>query len=94
MTTGGGLLGVGIAIAASPFMPLGPARLAEPSPGVEVNLAILGAGLAVTVLLPLLLLLPVAWRAARAAGGPLGVAEPATPARPSRLGWPWPRRAR
>ena len=86
VTTGGGLLGVGIAIAASPFMPLGPARLAEPSPGVEVNLAILGAGLAVTVLLPLLLLLPVAWRAARAACGPLGVAEPAAPARPSRLG--------
>jgi hypothetical protein len=86
VTTGGGLLGVGIAIAASPFMPLGPARLAEPSPGVEVNLAILGAGLAVTVLLPLLLLLPVAWRAASAAGGPLGVAEPAAPARPSRLG--------
>jgi hypothetical protein len=51
-----------------------------------VNLAILGAGLLVTVLLPLLLLLPATWRAASAAGGPLGVAEPAAPARPSRLG--------
>jgi hypothetical protein len=55
VTAGGGLLGVGLAIAASPLMPMGPARLAEPSPGVEVNLAVLGAGLAVTAVLPVLL---------------------------------------
>ncbi|HTT51978.1 MAG TPA: FtsX-like permease family protein [Streptosporangiaceae bacterium] len=73
VTMAGGLLGVGIAIAASPLMPIGLARLAEPSPGVEVNLAVLGAGLAATVLLPLLLVLPAIWRAARTAG-PHGVA--------------------
>ena len=94
MTTGGGLLGVGIAVAASPLMPLGPARLAEPSPGIEVNLAILGTGLAVIVLLPLLLLLPVAWRAAsrpRARS-----AWPSPRPKPGRRGWPrrWPRPAR
>ena len=85
VTAGGGLLGTGIAIAASPLMPIGPARLAEPSPGVEINLAVLGAGLAVTALAPLLLVLPTAWRAAGVAGGPLSVAEPAGPQRVSRL---------
>ena len=86
VTVGGGVLGVSLAIAASPLMPIGPARLAEPSPGVEVNLAVLGVGLAVTAVLPVLLVLPAAWRAARAASGPLGVAEPASPQHISRLG--------
>jgi FtsX-like permease family len=67
-------------------MPIGPARLAEPHPGVEVNVAILGTGFAVIALLPLALLAGAAWRAARAAGGPLGIAEPAQPGRRSRLG--------
>ncbi len=86
VTLGGGLLGAGLAIAASPLMPVGLARLAEPDPGVEVNLAILGAGLAVAALAPLLLVLPAAWRAASPAAGPPGAAGPAYPARPSRLG--------
>jgi MacB-like periplasmic core domain/FtsX-like permease family len=73
-------------VAASPLMPIGPARLAEPQPGVEVNLAILGAGFAAIALLPLLVLGPAAWRAAGRAQGPLGVAEPAAPARASRVG--------
>src|SRR6266496_5320358 len=47
VTTAGAAAAVGVAIAASPLMPIGPARAAEPSPGVEVNLAILGAGFAV-----------------------------------------------
>ena len=85
VTFAGALLGAVIAIAASPLMPIGPARIAEPSPGIEVNLAVLGAGLAATTLLPVLLLLPVAWRAAAAAQGPLGVAEPAAPWRAARL---------
>jgi hypothetical protein len=67
-------------------MPVGLARLAEPAPGIEVNLAILGAGLAVAVVAPLLLVSPAAWRAASRAAGPPGAAEPAYPARPSRLG--------
>ena len=86
VTVTGAIVAVAIAIAASPLMPIGPARLAEPHPGVEVNLAILGAGFAAIALLPLAVLIPPAWRAARQAQGPLGVAEP-TPrqSRPSRL---------
>jgi ABC-type antimicrobial peptide transport system permease subunit len=86
VTVTGAVVAVAIAIAASPLMPIGPARLAEPHPGVEVNLAILGAGFAAIALLPLAVLLPPAWRAARQAQGPLGMAEP-TPrqSRPSRL---------
>ena len=86
VTLAGGVIAVAVAIAASPLMPIGPARLAEPHPGVEVNLAILGAGFAAIALLPLALLAGAAWRAARAAGGPLGVAEPAQPGRRSRIG--------
>ncbi len=44
VTVTGAVIAVGIAIAASPLMPIGPARLAEPRPGIEVNLSILGAG--------------------------------------------------
>jgi ABC-type antimicrobial peptide transport system permease subunit len=86
VTVAGAVIAVGVAIAASPLMPIGPARLAEPAPGVEVNLAVLGAGLAVIAVLPLALLVPEAWRAAGRARGPLGVAEPAEPVRRSRLG--------
>ena len=86
VTVAGGVLSAAVAVAASPLMPIGPARLAEPHPGVEVNLAILGAGFAVIALLPLALLVGAAWRAARAAGGPLGIAEPAQTGRRSRLG--------
>jgi hypothetical protein len=86
VTAAAGLLATAIAIAASPLMPIGPARLAEPDPGVNVNLAILGTGCAAIIALPLLLLLPAAWRAAARVPGPLGVAEPDTPARASRLG--------
>src|SRR5580700_7836045 len=86
VTLAGAVIAVGVAIAASPLMPIGPARLAEPTPGVEVNLAILGVGFAVIAVLPLALLARAAWGAAGRARGPLGVAEPAEPARPSRLG--------
>jgi ABC-type antimicrobial peptide transport system permease subunit len=86
VTVTGAIVAIAIAIAASPLMPIGPARLAEPHPGVEVNLAILGAGFAVIALLPLAVLLPPARRAARQAQGPLGLAEPtARQSRPSRL---------
>src|SRR5580700_10892076 len=86
VTLAGAVIAVGVAIAASPLMPIGPARLAEPTPGVEVNLAVLGIGFAIIALLPLALLAGAAWRAARAAGGPLGVAEPVQPGRRSRIG--------
>ena len=85
VTVAGAVVAVAVAIAASPLMPIGPARLAEPAPGIEVNLAILGVGLVAIAALPLAVLVPEAWRAAGRARGPLGVAEPAA-ARPSRLG--------
>jgi hypothetical protein len=81
----GGAVAVGIAIAASPLMPIGPGRSAEPSPGVEVNLAILGAGFVLIAAAPLLVVLPAALRAVGRAQGALGLAEPAAPAQASRL---------
>ena len=70
------------------MMPIGPARAAEPSPGVEVNLAILSAGFILIAVAPLLVVLPGALRlrAAGRAQGALGLAEPVPPVRPSRLG--------
>jgi hypothetical protein len=67
-------------------MPIGSARLAEPHPGIEVNLAVLAAGFAAIAVLPLAVLVPVAWRAAAQGGGSLGVAESAAPVLASRLG--------
>jgi hypothetical protein len=85
VTMTGAAAAVGVAIAASPLMPIGPARAAEPSPGVEVNLAILGAGFAVIAAAPLLVVAPAVVRAASRAQGALGLAELPAPARPSRL---------
>jgi ABC-type lipoprotein release transport system permease subunit len=62
----GAALAVLLAILASPLTPVGPARLAEPHPGIAVNVAVLGLGFAgVVTLLALTTLLP-AWRAAGA----------------------------
>jgi hypothetical protein len=85
VTGGGAVVAVGVTIAASPLMPIGPARFAEPSPGIDINLAILGAGVVIIAAAPLLLLAPGAVRAATQAPGALGLAEPPGPARPSRL---------
>jgi hypothetical protein len=85
VTAGGATLAAVIALAASPLMPIGPARLAEPHPGLSADLAVLLSGVAIIALLPLIALSPAAWRAARRAGGALGVAEPTSPTRPSRL---------
>ena len=86
VTVPGAVIAMAVAIAASPLMPIGPARLAEPSPGIEVNLAILGSGLVLTALLPLAILAPIAWRLTGHAGG-AARAAPAV-ARPSRVaGW-------
>ncbi len=75
LTLGSAVLAVVIAAAASPLLPLGSAGLAEPHPGIAINLAILGAGFALIVLLPVLLALPVGWSAAGQQAGPQGVAE-------------------
>jgi hypothetical protein len=86
VTVTGALIAAAIAVAASPLMPIGPARLAEPHPGAEVDPVVVAAGFAAIALLPLMLLTTAAWRAASQAHGPLGVAELAAPARPARLG--------
>ncbi len=86
VTATAALIAAAIAIAASPLMPIGPARLAEPDPGMDVNVLILGAGCAAIIALPLFLLLSAAWRTAARVPAPLGVAEPAAPAPTSRLG--------
>lgn len=84
VTGAGAVLAVAIAIAGSPLMPIGPARLADPAPGISVDPLVLGAGFAAIVLLPLTILALAAWRAAARAAGPTGA--PAVPGRPSALG--------
>ena len=83
VSAAGGCLAVLIAVAASGLMPIGPARLAEPDPGVQVNVAILGLGLAAVAVLPVLVIAPVAWHVA-GTGARRG-AGPPEPAAPSRL---------
>jgi ABC-type antimicrobial peptide transport system permease subunit len=81
----GGCVAVLIAVAASGLMPIGPARLAEPDPGVQVNVAILGLGLVALAVLPVLAIAPVAWRVARTdASQHAGPPEPAPPSRLTR----------
>jgi hypothetical protein len=70
-----------LAIAASRYMPIGPARIAEPHPGIAVNWAILGLGVLATVVL---LVARVAWPAWRYAGL-YGATETLGAERPSRL---------
>jgi hypothetical protein len=80
----GAVLAVAIAVAGSPLMPIGPARLADPSPGLSADPLVLGVGFAAIALLPVAILAPVAWRAAARAAGPPGA--PLIPGRPSTTG--------
>jgi FtsX-like permease family len=73
----GALGAVAIAIAASPLTPIGPARLAEPDPGVSVNAGVLVAGAAAIVVLLAARVAVTAWRQA-------GVRPTADVAEPSR----------
>ena len=80
----GGAVAVVAAALASSLMPIGPARLAEPHPGLAVNVAILGLGfVAIVVVLPLVAVLP-AWRAANVRAERSGVG-PARSLRRSRV---------
>jgi hypothetical protein len=63
VTVAGGVIAVAVAVAASPLLPVGPARLAEPHPGLDADLPALAAGFAVVALAPLAVLAPAAWRA-------------------------------
>jgi len=81
-TVAGPLGAVVIAIAASPLTPIGPARLAEPHPGVSVNAGVLVAGGAAIVALLAARVAVTAWR--QAAARPAAAAEP-PPQRRQRL---------
>src|ERR1700722_11861452 len=83
--TAGAILAAGVAIAASPLMPIGAARLAEPDPGVSADWLVLCAGAVIIVVLLAARTLWPAWRLASVRG----TAEReggAGPARRSRVG--------
>ncbi|HEX4399170.1 MAG TPA: ABC transporter permease [Trebonia sp.] len=65
-TVTGAVGAVAIAVAASPLTPIGPARLAEPHPGVSVNAGVLAAGAAAIVVLLAARVAVTAWRQAGA----------------------------
>ena len=81
--TAGAALAVGIAVAASPLTPIGPARLAEPNPGIAMNGLVLGAGFVAVIVLLLARVAVTAWRQAsvRAATGSFGSVTAAGPER-------------
>src|SRR5207249_11742164 len=72
-------------ILASPFMPIGPARIAEPHPGTAANWAVLGLGAVAIVVLLLVRLAWPAWRLAAAPAGVQGTVEAAGDERTSRI---------
>lgn len=55
-----------VAVAASPLMPIGPARVAEPSPGIALDWPVLAVGFAAIVALTIAVAIWPAWRAAAA----------------------------
>jgi MacB-like periplasmic core domain len=85
VTAAGAVVAIAVAVAASALMPIGPARFAEPSPGIDANLPILGIGFALIALAPLLVQIPGAVRVASQIPGATGLDEPAARAWPSRL---------
>ena len=62
--TAGAILAAGVAVAASPLMPIGAARLAEPDPGVSADWLVLSAGAVIIVVLLAARTLWPAWRLA------------------------------
>jgi len=81
----GALVAVIVAFLASPMFPIGPARLAEPNPGISANVAFLGLGfLGIVISLVAVAAYP-AWRGASALSGVLGAAEVRGSERPSRV---------
>lgn len=65
ISVAGAIIAVALAIAASPLTPIGPARLAEPSPGVSLNAGLLVLGFAGIVILLLAATSIPLWRSAR-----------------------------
>ncbi|HEX4562216.1 MAG TPA: ABC transporter permease, partial [Gemmatimonadales bacterium] len=58
----GALIAASLAILASPIMPLGAARVAEPSPGIDVDVVVLGLGFVAIVVLLVAVLAWPSWR--------------------------------
>lgn len=79
----GAIIAAGAAVAVSPLMPIGPARLAEPRPGVSADFVVLGPGAAALIVLLAARAAWPAWRgstaghraASASAGHPAGVAD-------------------
>ena len=88
VSVAGAVLAVAVAVAASPLLPIGPARVAEPHPGLDADLPALAVGFAGVALVPLVLLAVPAWRAAArpGAGAAGGTAAAAAAPRRSALG--------
>ena len=72
----GGVLSVLLAVAVSPFTPIGVARTAEPDSGLRVDVAVLGVGLLVVTLVILLLAALPAWRSAGLHGRDTALVRP------------------
>src|SRR5205807_173403 len=66
IATVGALIAAVIAVGASRAMPIGPARVAEPHPGVSFDWLVLGCGFVLIVMLLVASAAWPAWRAARA----------------------------
>jgi putative ABC transport system permease protein len=67
----------GVAIAASPLMPIGPARLAEVHPGVSPDAVVLAPGFALIALVLVGLAARTAWHQSSGPARPASAAEPA-----------------
>lgn len=65
---GGALLAGLVAVAASPLMPVGVARRADPDPGLSVDGLVLSIGLLATAVIVGILTLAAGWRASKAGG--------------------------
>ncbi len=89
----GAAIAVIVAVAASPLMPIGPARLAEPDPGVSVNIPVLLAGFAAIVAALLARVGAIAWRQASARPAARGRAAAAAPFEAGRTSSPGLKRA-
>jgi len=92
------LAGTVAAIAVSPVMPTGLARIAEPDPGLEVDALVVGLGAAATVVIVTALGAWAAWRASAATRQPSASWDQGIRRRPSGVGrlvaaaggWPLP----
>ncbi len=84
----GAVLATALAVAASPLMPIGAARLAEPDPGVSADWLVLALGAGAIVLVVVARAAWPAWRLARPGAPGAAVSAGSGPVRGSRVaGW-------